>query len=61
VQLRRGAVTPKEIERAADVASDQGWRRPLLAWLGVLEKRARDAGDAKTADRILRRMKLISG
>lgn len=61
VQLKRGAVTPKEMEQAVDIASAQGWRRPLLAWLGVLEKRARDAGDAETADRILRRIKLISG
>lgn len=61
VRLKRGVVTQKEMEQAVDIASAQGWRRPLLAWLGVLEKRARDGGDAEAADRILRRMKLISG
>jgi hypothetical protein len=44
-----------------DTASEQGWRRPLLAWLGVQEKRASDAGDSETAARIRRRIDLISG
>jgi hypothetical protein len=61
VRLRSGALTPAEMERAAEIASAQGWRRPLLAWLGVLEKRARDAGDAESANRILRRINLVSG
>ena len=61
VQFRRGIIDPAAISRAADVASEQGWRRPLLAWLGVQEKRARDAGDGETAARIRRRMELISG
>jgi hypothetical protein len=33
----------------------------LLAWLGVQEKRAADAGDSETAGRIRRRIDLISG
>jgi hypothetical protein len=49
------------ISAAVDIASDQGWRRPLLAWLGVQEKRAADAGDSETAARIRRRIDLISG
>jgi hypothetical protein len=60
VQLRNGTVTPAAMEQAAEIASAQGWRRPLLAWLGVLEKRAAGAGDAEQAARLRRRMDLIS-
>jgi hypothetical protein len=61
VALRKGAIDPAGIARAVELASAQGWRRPLLAWLGVQEKRARDAGDSETAARIRRRIELISG
>jgi len=61
VELRKGAITPAAIAAAVDIASAQGWRRPLLAWLGVQAKRAQDAGDSETAARIRRRMDLISG
>lgn len=61
VQLRAGRITPAEISAAAEIASSQGWRRPLLAWLGVLAKRAEEAGDSETLTRIRRRIDLISG
>jgi hypothetical protein len=61
VQLKRGGIDPAGISAAVDTASEQGWRRPLLAWLGVQEKRASDAGDSETAARIRRRIDLISG
>jgi hypothetical protein len=61
VSLRKGAIDPGGIAGAVELASAQGWRRPLLAWLGVQEKRARDAGDGETAARIRRRIELISG
>jgi len=61
VQLRRGSIRPEAIAQAVETASSQGWRRPLLAWLGVQEKRARDAGDAEAAARIRRRIELVSG
>ena len=61
VALRNGSITPANISGAVDIASAQGWRRPLLAWLGVQEKRASDAGDSETAARIRRRIDLISG
>lgn len=61
VQLRSGTISPGQIAAAIDTASAQGWRRPLLAWLGVQAKRAEDAGDAETAARIRRRMALVSG
>jgi hypothetical protein len=61
VQFRTGGISPAGITQAIEIASAQGWRRPLLAWLGVQVKRAEDAGDSETAARIRRRIELISG
>ena len=61
VRFRTGGIDPAGISRAVDIASAQGWRRPLLAWLGVQLKRAEAAGDAETAERIRRRIALVSG
>jgi hypothetical protein len=60
VTLRAGSVTPAGIASAVDIASEQGWRRPLLAWLGVQLTRAEQAGDSETAAGVRRRMALIS-
>lgn len=60
VALRRGELSPMEITGAVDAASAQGWRRPLLAWLGVQAKRAEAAGDVQAATAARRRMDLIS-
>ena len=56
--LKAGRITPADIATAVDTASGQGWRRPLLAWLGVQEQRARAAGDAAAVEHIRRRMAL---
>jgi hypothetical protein len=61
VSFRKGDAAPAQIAQAVDLASAQGWRRPLLAWLGVQAKRAEDAGDREAAERIRRRMALVSG
>jgi hypothetical protein len=45
---------------AVDVASAQGWRRPLLTWLGVAAKRAEAVGDTAQLERIRRRITLAS-
>jgi hypothetical protein len=58
--LRANRITPAEISSAVEAASAQGWRRPLLAWLGLEEKRADGAGDSEGAARIRRRMDLIT-
>jgi hypothetical protein len=60
-QFRSGKATPEDISSAIDIASAQGWRRPLLAWLGVQEKRAEAAGDRDALERIRRRIALVSG
>ncbi|OAI51847.1 hypothetical protein AYO46_07125 [Betaproteobacteria bacterium SCGC AG-212-J23] len=61
VRFRAGGIDPAGISRAVEIASGQGWRRPLLAWLGVQLKRAEAAGDSETAAQIRRRMALVSG
>jgi hypothetical protein len=58
--LKAGKITPADIGAAVDTASNQGWRRPLLAWLGVQEQRAQAAGDAQAVQRIRRRMALAA-
>ena len=56
VLLQTGRATPAVITQAIDTASSQGWRRPLLAWLGVQAQRAEQAGDTEAAARLRRRM-----
>ena len=57
--LKAGRATPAAIASAVDTASAQGWRRPLLAWLGVEEQRARAADDGAAAESIRRRAALV--
>ena len=59
VLLRANRATPELLDMAVTTSSDQGWRRPLLAWLGVQRLRAEQAGDAPEAQRIARRMALV--
>jgi hypothetical protein len=58
--LHAQRITPGDIGVAVETASDQGWRRPLLAWLGVQERRAQAAGDAQAVERIRKRIALAS-
>lgn len=58
--MRAGRITPEDIGAAVDTASEQGWRRPLLAWLGVQLKRAEAAGDTNAAALIRRRIELAA-
>lgn len=61
VLLRGNRADPQTIALAIDAASGQGWRRPLLAWLGVQAQRAEQAGDVAELERIRRRMQLAGG
>lgn len=60
VLFKTGRITPAGIAVAVDTASEWGWRRPLLAWLGVELKRAGAAGDQAAMARIQRRIDLVS-
>ena len=59
VLLRQSRATPDTAAQAVETASHQGWRRPLLAWLGVQARLADERGDAAEAARIRRRMDLV--
>lgn len=59
VLFRTTRISPAQIGAAAETASAQGWRRPLLAWLGVQAKRAEAAGNAEALRHIRRRIELI--
>jgi hypothetical protein len=61
VLLRAGRANPQILADAVETASAQGWRRPLLAWLGVQAMRAEQAGDTAEAQRIKRRIALAGG
>lgn len=61
VAFRAGRATPETLQQAVDTAAAQGWRRPLLAWLGAQALRAEQAGQAEAAARLRRRMDLVSG
>lgn len=61
VLFQAGRADPEVMALAVDTASAQGWRRPLLAWLGVQLKRAEAAGATEEAERLRRRLALVSG
>lgn len=59
VLLRTGRATPSTLALAVETASAQGWRRPLLAWLGAQAMRAEKSGQLAEAERLRRRMDLV--
>jgi len=61
VLFEAGQADPPLIALAVDTASAQGWRRPLLAWLGVQLARAEHAGAVDEAGRLRRRIALVQG
>ena len=58
--LQAGRLSPADTISATESASAQGWRRPLLAWLGVQLRSAQEAGDSEGVTRLQRRINLIS-
>jgi hypothetical protein len=59
VLLQTGRGSPTVITEAVRTASQQGWRRPLLAWLGAQWQRAEAAGDQAAAAALRRRMVIV--
>ncbi len=59
VLMRRGQAGLGVIEQAVETASAQGWRRPLLAWLGAQALAAERAGDEALVRQARRRMGLL--
>ncbi len=61
VLFQAGQASPAHVEQAADTASAQGWRRPLLAWLRVQALRAEKSGDTAALAALQRRIALVEG
>jgi len=61
VLFRRSEASPAVLALATETASSQGWRRPLLAWLGVQLIRAEKANDSIEIDRLRRRILVVQG
>ena len=61
VLLRSGHLDAADIAVAVDTASDQGWRRALLAWLEIQARQAESRGDHDTALHARRRAELAGG
>ncbi|HET9645793.1 MAG TPA: hypothetical protein VFP68_21115 [Burkholderiaceae bacterium] len=59
VLFQAGRADPFIIEQAVETASNEGWRRPLMAWLEVQALRAERAGDVAEAQRLRRRIDLV--
>lgn len=60
VLVRAGQGGPAVLQDAVNTASDQGWRKPLLAWLGLAAQRAEQAGHTQEALRLRARMALVA-
>jgi hypothetical protein len=60
VLLRTGKADPEVLRIAGDAASEQGWRRAVIAWLGAQAMQAEKAGATEEAARLRRRMELAA-
>ena len=59
VLFQRGRASPAAIALAAQTASAQGWRRPLLAWLKLQLALAERAGAEAEAARLRRQIDIV--
>ena len=59
VLLHAGRASPEAIAVGVDTASEQGWRRALLAWLGVQLAVLERAGDEARARQVRRRIEVV--
>ncbi len=59
VLFKVGRLPPNAVNIATQTASDQGWRRPLLAWLNVAFHTAEQLGNKEEALHIKRRIDLV--
>ena len=61
VWLQKGQASLAVMDVAIETASQQRWRRPLLAWLGVKAQHAEKAGNTVELERLRRRITLAEG
>jgi hypothetical protein len=60
VLLRMEKADPEVLQLATDTASEQGWRRAVLSWLGAQAMHAEKAGATEEAARLRRRIELAA-
>jgi hypothetical protein len=60
VLLRTEKADPEVLQAATDTASEQGWRRAVMAWLGAQAMRAEKAGATEEAARLRRRIQIAA-
>jgi hypothetical protein len=60
VLLRTEKADPEVLQLAVDTASQQGWRRSVMAWLGAQAMWAEKAGATEEAAKLRRRMQLAA-
>ena len=61
VAFQSGRASAQLVQLAVDTASGQGWRRPLLAWLGVQASLLDKSGSTEDGARVRRRIALTQG
>jgi uncharacterized protein YecT (DUF1311 family) len=61
VVFQAGHARPETLQLAVDTASEQGWRRPLLAWLKAQLRLAEQGGAEAEAQRLRRRIAVVEG
>lgn len=59
VALRTGAITRSAVQQAAHVASEQGWRRAVMAWLLLAQRLATAQGDAAGAQAVQLQLQVL--
>jgi hypothetical protein len=59
VAIRRKQADDATLDLAADTASEQGWCKPLLVYLKLLETRAAERGDSAGREKLRARIKLV--
>jgi len=59
VLFQSGKANPALLSLAVETASAQGWRRPMLAWLGAQRMGAEKAGDSNAEERVRRQIDVI--
>jgi hypothetical protein len=59
VALRSTQAQPSLLVLGVDTASQQGWSRPVLAWLGAYKRWAEQTGQTQLAEQLQRRIDVV--
>lgn len=59
IMVSRKQADDTMLQLAADTASEQGWRKPLLVYLKLLQARATQKADSVEAEKLRARIKLV--